>query len=274
MAAAALGRYFPNIEIASAGIAAVEGQRIPQSILTLADSWGLDVIDVVSHSLEGAQAQLISSDFVIVAEDEFIPHILEVGVAAQRILSMQDQRFDHSLIPFDPIGQGHQVTSVELAKAVMTSARLLRTQDNFGSSHRIEAIFTRDEGDFQSKLSSVWSQVVSSPGILVVTDFRAPNLQAVSQICDRVVELRVDRFTQGISFVDNSGDGALERALASQRPFAISARFEMDQVEKFCLSAQFTGSISNLAASRPVTILTEPQGFGPCSFLSAANATI
>ena len=274
MAAAALGRYFPDIEVASAGIAAVQGQRIPQSILALADSWGLNVVDVVSHSLTGAHEQLISSDFVIVAEDEFIPHILEMGVDTQKVLSMQDQRFDHFLIPFDPIGQGHQVTSVELAKAIMTTTRLLRTEGGFGGDHRIDAIFTRDEADFQSKLSEAWIQIASSGGILVVTDFRAPNLQSVSQVSDYVVELRVDRFSQEIRFTDASGDGALERAMASSQPFAISGRYEMDQVEKFTLSAEFSGLITSLAAHRPIAILTEPRGFGPCPFLSAANAII
>ena len=59
MAAAALPRYFPNVEVASAGIAALEGQRIPQSILNLADAWGLEVQDVVSHALQDAQERLL-----------------------------------------------------------------------------------------------------------------------------------------------------------------------------------------------------------------------
>ena len=106
MAAASLIRFFSDPSVSSAGIEAVEGRRIPQSILELAENWGLDLPDVLSHSLRAVERQLVKSDFVVVAEDEFIPRIIDIGIAPHRILSMQDQRFENSLIPFDPIGHG------------------------------------------------------------------------------------------------------------------------------------------------------------------------
>ena len=74
--------------------------------------------------------------------------------------------------------------------------------------------------------------------------------------------------------MDDGGPGALERALTSQEPFAISGRFEVDQVEKLALSVPFIDLINQLAASRPVWILTEPARMGPGAYLMAANASL
>lgn len=274
MAAAALSRFFPSLTVSSAGIEAVEGQRIPQSILNLADAWGLDVLDVFSHSLQAVAEQLIASDFVVVAEDEFIPHLIDIGVATQKILSMQDARFDHALIPFDPIGQTERVLSVELAKAISTTMQLLRMQSDFGYECSVDAIFTENEGDFQNKLRFLWEQARVTNGVVVLTDFRAPDLGAVSQICNNVLELRFNRVAQRISFFDGIEEFALDQVLARRGPFAVSGRFEMDQVERFVLGPQFIQFIAGLASTRPVTILTEPKGLGACAFLAAANANI
>ena len=274
LAAAALGRYFPDIEVASAGIEGVDGQRIPQSILNLADAWGLDVPEMVSHSLESVEAKLLRSDLVVVAEDEFIPMILESGVTSEKVLSMQDQRFEHSLIPFDPIGQGDRVLSVELAKAIMTTMQLVRTEAGFSHNFPVEAIFTHDESDFQNKLRISWENLRETNGVLVLGDFRAPNFRAVSGLEGPVLELKVSRFEQEISFSNGEEDWDFQRVVSLSGPLIISGRFEMNQAEKFALSAHFTAFIANLAYQRPVTILTEPMGLGPCSFLVAASASI
>ena len=274
MAAAALSKFFPELHIFSAGIEAVDGQRIPQSILNLATAWGLDVLDVVSHSLQAVEGQLIGSDFVVVAEDEFIQHIIDIGVAPHKILSMEDQRFDHALRPFDPIGQGNRVLSVEIAKAVMTTMQLLRAQSGFGHECSVDAIFTQDEKDLQHKLGLSWERLRETNGVLLLADFRAPNLRAVSQVCDKVLELKFNRADQKIDFFDGTDHWDLQRILNRAGPVALSGRFEMDEVERFVLGSQFTRLVASLASSRPVTILTEPSRFGPCAFLAAANANI
>ena len=274
LAASAIGRFFPNIEVTSAGIEGVEGQRIPQSILNLAEAWGLDVPDVVSHSLEAAQSRLFRSDLVIVAEDEFIPMVLDIGIASNKVLSMQDSRFDHSLIPFDPIGQRDQVLSAELAKAIMTTMHLIREREGFTYNYPVEAIFTLDETDFRRKLVISWENLKEINGILVLGDFRAPNFRAASQISGTVLELKVSRFEQSISFSDGKEDWDIQRIVSWANPLVISGRYEVDQSEKFALSTQFTSFIASLAVKRPVTILTEPLGLGPCALLVASSASV
>ena len=274
MAAAALGRYFPELEVASAGIAGVEGQRIPQSILNLVDAWGLKTVDLVSHSLEAVHERLLASDFVVVAEDDFISNIVQRGISPQRILSMQDQRFNRALIPFDPIGQGDQVLSVELAKAIMTTMQLLRAEGAFGYENPVNAIFTIDGTDLLGKLELAWVKATETKGIVLVTDFRAPNIHSVFRVCSNVLELRVGRIDQKIRFSDGVADWDFQQIMSFRGPIAISTRFEMDQTEKFVLSDQFIGLIARLAAGHPVSILTEPHGLGPCAFLTAANANI
>ncbi len=274
MAAAVLHRYFPEMDISSAGVSAVEGQRIPQAILKLAELWDLEVLDVSSHSLEASADSLRASDFVVVAEDDFASAIVELGVEPRKVLSMQDKRFDHALIPFDPIGHGSQVVSVELAKAVMTTTQLIRAHVGLGYRNPVNAIFTVDEVDFESHLAQSWAQVQRNEGILIVADFRAPNFRAVSDMCDHVLEIQVGRVNQDITFSDGAGDGALERALESGRPFAISARHEVDQVERFAVSRPFIEMIAQLADSRPVVIVTEPLGMGPFPYLVAASGSL
>jgi len=272
MAAAALKRFFPTAEVFSAGVAAVEGQRIPQSILNLAESWGLDVGDLFSHSLEGAQEQLLLSDFVIVAEDDFIPNLLDLGVNPKNILSMQDKRFAHELIPFDPIGQGRQVVSVEITKAVMTSVQLYRQASGFRHDNPVKIYFAFEHANYFDQLEIAWRTTRDLGGVLLLADFRAPDLKSVSSVCDKVLELTIDRVDKSIAISDSSGAGALQRALDSGEAFAISGRFEMDQVEKFVLSAQFIELVSKIAASRPLKILTEPTGLAPLAFLLAAQS--
>ena len=274
MAAASLSRFFPDLSVSSAGIEAVDGQRIPQTILNLADAWGLDVRDVLSHSLQAVEGQLVTSDFVVVAEDEFIPRTVDIGVAPHKILSMQDQHFEHALIPFDPIGQGSHVVSIEIAKAIMTTVQLLRAEEGFGRNYPVQGIFTLNETDFREKFDLAWSRASANNGVVILGDFRTPNFQAASQLCSDLLELKVGRSDRRISLMDDAGPGALERALTSQKPFAISGRFEVDQVEKFALSVPFIDLINQLAASRPVWILTEPAGMGPGAYLMAANASL
>ena len=272
LAAAAITRYFPRIRVASAGIQAIEGQRIPQSILELANSWGLEVPDVYSHSLETVQEQLFSSDYVVVAEDDFISSIVALGVSPEKVLSMQDARFDHELVPFDPIGQGEKILSIEIAKAIMTTMQLLRGRDGFQNKYDINAVFTDDEIDFDQKLGIGWENVNKSNGFYVLADFRAPSFRAAEKVCGKVIELKVDRVKQNIGLFDGVEKLSWEQVITSETPLAISGRFEMNQVEKFVLSEPFTGLISSLASKRPVLILTEPQGLGACAFLAAASA--
>lgn len=272
MAAAALTRFFPDLDVFSAGIEAVEGQRIPQSILNLADAWGLKVQDVVSHSLQSNEQRLIASDFVVVAEDEFVSHILEIGISPHKILSMQDPRFDHAVVPFDPIGQGVRVLSVELAKSIMTTMQLIRDQKGFGHEFPVTAVMTQNEEDLQSKLGIVWETARITNGLVVLADFRAPNFRSVSQVCDNLVELKTEGADQKIGFKVDGEDWDRERVSAMSRPIALSGRFELNQVERFLLGPNFTQLLASFASDRPVTILTEPKGQGPCPFLAAANA--
>ena len=272
ISAAAALRFFPGIGVASVGVSAREGSAIPRSILDLADFWGLQLVSRVSHALDYAHEQLLRSDYVVVAEDDFIQGIVDVGVEPARVLSMQDTRFGHSHIPFDPIGMTHGVVSVEIAKAVMTTMQLLRIQPGLGYSHPVEAIFTASEEDFEENLAEAWERTVKAKGVLVVADFRSPNFAVVSQVADHVLELQVSRGEQEINFVNGDGDGALERALESGRSFAISAKYEIDMVEKFLLSSRFVELITELAESRSVLIITEPEGTSANPYLAAAHA--
>lgn len=274
LASAAIARHFLNVDVISAGVNAVDGQRIPQSILELANTWGLNVLDLVSHSLQDVEQQILTSEFVIVAEDEFKASIVKLGFAAEKVLSMQDERFDHEFIPFDPIGQGGRVLSVEISKAVMTAVQLLRAQKGFGRNYPVEAIFTDNEYDFQKKLALTWDGAVRTNGVVILADFRAPNLRSVSEICDNVLEVRVNRVDQGIVYVYRGEELDLQKILELKEPIAISGRFEMDQAEKFVFRSQFIGLINTLATIRPITILTEPLSSGPLAFLVASHANI
>ena len=273
MAAAVLTRYFSEINVVSAGIAGVEGQRIPESILNLADTWNLNVQDTVSHSLHEVKDHLLASDFVVVAEDQFITYIVDFGVPVQKILSMQDTRFDHNFIPFDPIGYGQKVVSIEIAKAIMTTIQLLKTELGAGHKNKVEAIFPLNEGDFQIKLERAWQEAREVGGIVMLSDFRAPNFSAASKVCDQLLELRVSRVDQSITFAEGTIEDALNQ-VPYGRAFGISARFEMDHVEKFVLSKQFIGLVDRLASLRPIFILTEPMGMGSCPYLVAASASL
>ena len=274
VAAAALNRYFPEMDVSSAGIAAMEGQRIPQSILNLCENWGLEVGEVVSHSLQGAENHILSADYIIVAENEFISEVVSMGVSPARILSMQDPRFDHDLIPFDPIGKGNQVVSVELAKAIATSVQLIREKGDRSRANPVNVIFSENVEEFLENLAIGWEAVRKSNGILLVADFRAPNISAVTQNCEYALELKVNRVNRNIDLLGGERISELQLALSSRKRFAISGRFEVDRAEAFILSTQFAQLMANLTHDRHVLILTEPKSAGPCAYLAAANADL
>ena len=270
MAAAALKRFFPDCDIYSAGIEAIDGQRVPQSILNLAESWGLEVLEVASHSIDSARSKLLASDFVVVAEDVFAPSIVSLGVAPEKILSMQDSRFGHELIPFDPIGHGNLVVSAELGKAIATTVQLIRAQKSESRKYPVQTVISKNEFDFEINLKQVWSQAINSNGVVIAADFRAPNITVVSQYSDPTFPLILNRTNGNIEYLDGQGFITLEHILNLQIPFAISGRFEIDQAEKFILSPQFGLLIKTLTEARPVWILAEPAGLGPCAHLVAA----
>jgi protein-tyrosine-phosphatase len=272
-AAAGLARFFPEISSGSVGVLAVDREPVPPLVLGLLDEWGLQAQDVVSHSLVGAKEKVLNSDFVIVAEDHFIEEVLNLGVNRSKILSMQDYRFAEELIPSDPIGKSDWVISFELAKSIMTSVQMIRLHGELDYPNKVEVISPWREEDFAGALRAAWQSVQESNGVMLVSDFRSPNFGAVSALSQNILEIQVARFSNEIRLLERETSITLEAAMSNMSAFAISSRFEIDNVERFVLSTGFIDLIARLAASRTVVIVTEPWGISAIPQLIAASGS-
>jgi len=269
LAAAALGRYFPFAKISSAGVNAEDGSPIPESIVSIAQYWGIDLSHTVSRSVPTAAADLKEADLIIVAESEFATELVEMGIFPEKILSMQDDRFLHAFIPFDPVNRDQEDVAVETAKAIMVTLQHVRSSHLFAYKNDVEVYIPETHSDFEEGVRRIWEYAQAKGANLLVADFRAPDTQSVQNLNVVVREL---------SKVHKGGENELElTALQSDSPYVVALRYEMNYVEKYALSVNFENIISLLAQERPLVIVTGPakldhsQNADP--FLIASHAT-
>ena len=250
ISSAVLARYFPDAKISSAGIDAVDGSPIPESIIEIANNWGIKLPYLTSISTSSVVADLQEADFIVVAENEFIPILTEFGISDQKVKSMQDEIFAHAFIPFDPVDHHDNVVSVEIAKAVMTTLQQVRSKGFFPFKNEVEVFIPFSFEDFENGIKRMWDYAQEKNANLLFADFRAPHFSMVQNLSVPIREM-----------IKSTKNGVLEVTLTAKpadTPYVISTRHELDNVEKFMLSSNFEDCISQLADERPLLIMTGP----------------
>lgn len=250
ISSAVLARYFPDAKILSAGIDAVDGSPIPESILEIASSWGINLPYLTSISTSSVVQDLQEADFIVVAENEFIPILMEVGISDTKIKSMQDEIFTHAFVPFDPIDHHDHVVSVEIAKAVMITLQQVRSHGFFPFKNDVEVFIPFSFQDFENGVEHIWDYAKENDASLLFANFRAPDFSIVQNLNVPIREM--------IKFNKNGVPEVILAAQPSQSPYLIASRYELDNVEKFALSLNFEECVQQLAKERPLLIITGP----------------
>ena len=250
ISSAVLSRYFPDAKILSAGIDAVDGSPIPESIIEIANNWGIKLPYLTSISASAAVADLQEADFIVVAENEFIPILTELGISDQKVKSMQDEIFAHAFIPFDPVDHHDNVVSVEIAKAVMTTLQQVRSNGFFPFKNEVEVFIPSSFEDFENGIKRMWDYAQEKNANLLFADFRAPHFSLAQNLLVPIREM-----------IKSSQNGVLEVTLmagSGGSPYLIATRHELDAVEKFALSSNFENIVNQLSDERPLLMITGP----------------
>jgi protein-tyrosine-phosphatase len=250
ISSAVLARYFPGAKILSAGVNAVDASPIPESILEIASNWGINLPYLTSISTSSVVQDLQEADLIVVAENEFIPILTEMGISDTKIKSMQDEIFAHAFIPFDPIDHHDNVVSVEIAKAVMTTLQHVRSHGFFCFKNVVEVFIPFSFQDFENGVQRIWDYAKEKDASLLFANFRAPDFSIVQNLNAPIREM--------IKINKNGVPEVTLAAKPSQTPYIIASRYELDNVEKFALSLNFEECVQQLAEERPLLIITGP----------------
>ena len=246
--AAYLARVLPNYRIVSAGIQAIDGQRIPMSVTLLAENWGIPIAKDYSDSIESIQKEIMQAELVIVAEDLFAQSIVDLGLAASKIESMQSSIFDPDQIPIDPVNLNNDSFEVELAKAIMVSGQLVKKKNLVSSHNQITVVFPEPDSDFHDSIQNLLELAKKSEASVLVADFRFPHTQIIEKMQLPYQELSINKVSGKISTNLDQLDFST--------PCLIASKYEIDFVEEFVLSTHFSELLRSMSKERPVYVLT------------------
>lgn len=269
IAASILESLFPLVQFSSGGINAVDGDLIPESIIRIAEEWGIQLNSDCSKSLLAARSELLEANLVIIAETEFLNEIPTGYLDGKQVLSMQDSRFSSRFIPFDPINANPSQIKSELAKTIMTSVQLVAQNGLRAYENEVSAYIPETVELLGTNLIHVWNYAKDRNANLLVADFRAPNPILVNKMGAKI---------RKITKLNNCGSEDLVLSpLNSETPYIVTSQYEIDNVENFALSQNFQKIIKDLSRERELIILTGPLKAGDLSFvdpfLIASHAT-
>ena len=121
---AMLRKHFPEISVQSAGIEVAENSEIPESIRSLCQSWGLEIMETVSTAWDSVKGAVGPNDIVICADDQ-VYAVAKAAVNPSQLINLASADSLDFLIPTDPAGATRSVVEQELAKCIVQTIRLL-----------------------------------------------------------------------------------------------------------------------------------------------------
>lgn len=245
-AAAALRRFFPDIEILSAGIQANPLLPIPSSILEILDQWSLDQYDHRSTPVLKLPP-LLPTDLVLCADAEIKATLmkqLNISDADAFKIRVLEEYADSSLeIPVDPVNMSESDTKMQLARSIVLSVRGVRKefqiQNPIASSR-----FPHDKAEHLRVQKEMISAITNDHGVILDAGFSIPNplLWQVSGIA--VLPINPNRLT-----IDPNGE---------RKSGILISKFEIDFVPRIFLSAQYLSWLQDIAGQQNIYVLAQP----------------
>jgi len=244
-AQAVLERNFPDDQISSTGVTAIEGTSILESVVDTAKNWGTPITQSSSRALGKAMYDLMAADLVITAENSHSDVIRNLGFTGA-IRSYEEILEDQDFIPIDPGGLMPDAVSRELGKVGALTLRAAIDSKGYPHVHDIHGVTPHGVSDLEVALAHAQMARVSEGAILIDTDLRAP-------LHNEIEDLGLERIFFDVDQLEVLGlpDITSQQILTHSR--------QIDFPERYFLSPAWREWIQRLADNSPVVLVTAPR---------------
>jgi protein-tyrosine-phosphatase len=244
-AQAVLERNFPDDQISSTGVTAIQGTLILDSVIDTAKNWGTPITQSSSRALSKAMDDLIEADLVITAENAHSDVIRNLGYTGA-IRSYEEILEDQDFIPIDPGGLLPDAVSRELGKVGALTLRAALDAKGYPHTHDIHVVIPHGVSDLGVALAHAQMARISEGAILIDADLRAP-------LNNEIEDLGLERI-----FFDVDQMEVVDLPEITSQQILTHSR-QIDFPERHFLSPAWREWIQRLADKAPVVIVTAPR---------------
>ena len=244
-AQAVLERNFPDDQISSTGVTAIQGTSILESVVDTAKNWGTPITQSSSRALSKAMDDLMAADLVITAENSHCDVIRNLGYTGA-MRSYEDILEDKDFIPIDPGGLLPDAVSRELGKVGALTLRAALDAKGYPHTHSIHVVIPHGVSDLGVALAHAQMARITEGAILIDADLRAPLINEIEDMGLEKIFFDVDQ----MEVVDLP-------EITSQQILTHSR--QIDFPERYFLSPAWREWIQRLADKSPVVIVTAPR---------------
>jgi protein-tyrosine-phosphatase len=244
-AQAVLERNFPEDQISSTGVTAIEGTSILDSVVDTAKNWGTPITQSSSRALSKAMDDLMAADLVITAENSHSDVIRNLGYTGA-IRSYEEILEDQDFIPIDPGGLLPDAVSRELGKVGALTLRAALDAKGYPHAHDIHVVIPHGVSDLGVALAHAQMARIGEGAILIDTDLRAP-------LNNEIEDMGLERI-----FFDVDQMEVVDLPEITSQQILTHSR-QIDFPERYFLSPAWREWIQRLADKSPVVLVTAPR---------------
>jgi len=244
-AQAVLERNFPDDQISSTGVTAIEGTSILDSVVDTAKNWGTPITQSSSRAISKAMDDLMAADLVITAESSHSDVIRNLGYTGA-MRSYEEILEDQDFIPIDPGGLMPDAISRELGKVGALTLRAALDAKGYPHAHDIHVVIPHGVSDLGVALANAQMARIGEGAILIDADLRAP-------LNNEIEDLGLERI-----FFDVDQMEVVDLPEITSQQILTHSR-QIDFPERYFLSPAWREWIQRLADKTPVVLVTAPR---------------
>ena len=244
-AQAVLERNFPDDQISSTGVTAIQGTSILDSVIDTAKNWGTPITQSSSRALSKAMDDLMAADLVITAENSHSDVIRNLGYTGA-MRSYDEILEDQDFIPIDPGGLLPDAVSRELGKVGALTLRAALDAKGYPHAHDIHVVIPHGVSDLGVALANAQMARIGEGAILIDADLRAP-------LNNEIEDLGLERI-----FFDVDQMEVVDLPEITSQQILTHSR-QIDFPERYFLSPAWREWIQRLADKTPVVLVTAPR---------------
>ena len=244
-AQAVLERNFPEDQISSTGVAAIEGTPILPAVIDTAKNWGVPITQASSRTLKSASNEILTADLVITADNSHRDTVRNFGYRGD-LRSYEEILEDSDFIPQDPGGLMPDAVSRELGKVGALTLRAAIDAKGYPHVHPIHVVIPHGVSDLGVALATAQMARVSTGAILIDADLRAP-------ISSEIDELGLERIYFDIEQIE------LDQLPELNSNQILTHTRQIDFPEKSFLAPVWREWIQRLADKSPIVLVTAPR---------------
>jgi len=244
-AQAVLERNFPDDQISSTGVTAIQGTSILDYVIDTAKNWGTPITQSSSRAISKAMDDLMAADLVITAESSHSDVIRNLGYTGA-MRSYEEILEDQDFIPIDPGGLMPDAISRELGKVGALTLRAALDAKGYPHAHDIHVVIPHGVSDVGVALANAQMARIGEGAILIDADLRAP-------LNKEIEDLGLERI-----FFDVDQMEVVDLPEITSQQILTHSR-QIDFPERYFLSPAWREWIQRLADKTPVVLVTAPR---------------